>query len=328
MNKDNSEVKMKVNSIGIAGRITLNTNSLNNEGSEGNFTYTRKVSLIDKNGDVKKVPAVSGDMLKHIITKNLWKYAINENLNLSETSKNFDANRITSRDIEGEDAASYTASMIENCSLSDVAGAMVTDLNLARKSTVEFGWLLGNPEASKNESHLHVKYVSNPEKTETDDDEDDEGQNTGQNLFHIPTNSSTYAFVNYLDIERIGYNNHSSDYSINDDERMKRYRAVLKALAMTMLRLEGAMTSTQLPHLANFEGAITYSNSIFPSPMISPLNDEYKEQIKKIAEKVSSFNGDSIKCKNFDSMSEFIDLIKELLKNTEPGKIKYDDEAE
>ena len=93
-----------LNSISISGRITLNMHSLNNEGNEGNQVLTRQATIVDQNGKLATVTAVSGDMLKHIMCEHFWNIAKEENLNLSGTSQMFNANRIISSDIKKKKA--------------------------------------------------------------------------------------------------------------------------------------------------------------------------------------------------------------------------------
>ena len=117
-----------ISSISISGRITLDMHSLNNEGNEGNQVLTRQVTIIDQSGKPATVTAVSGDMMKHIMCEHFWRIAKEENLNLSETSSLFNANRIISKDLKGinkEDLKKQDLAMdalIKTCALSDVAG--------------------------------------------------------------------------------------------------------------------------------------------------------------------------------------------------------------
>ena len=179
----------KLNSISISGRITLNMHSLNNEGNEGNQVLTRQATIVDQNGKPATVTAVSGDMLKHIMCEHFWNIAKEENLELSNTSQTFNANRIIANDIDKKKGTQgeYMDEIIKICSLCDIAGAMVTELgNFSRKSIAEFGWLLALPEANQTESYFHAKYVSDAktkkEEASVDGEEGDDKKagNIGQ----------------------------------------------------------------------------------------------------------------------------------------------------
>jgi len=312
----------QINSISISGRIVLNMHSLNNEGNEGNQVLTRQVTIIDKNGNPATVTAVSGDMLKHIMTEHLWNIAKEEKLPLSETSKVFNANRILSNDLKDcakdqlkkQDVASDA--VIKTCVLSDVAGAMITDIgNFSRKSVAEFGWMIALPEANETDNYFHAKYVPNASSTEKTE------SNEGQNIFHRPANSGIYAYVSNLEIGRLSYNDVSKTYPISKEDRKKRYDALLKAFLYTFLKPNGAMRNTQNPHIVDFEGVVSYSISSCPAPTVSGLKDNYKEEIKKTTEVLNSFTDNSIESVEFKTISEFSEIIKELINETEPKDI-------
>ncbi|NLT49562.1 MAG: DevR family CRISPR-associated autoregulator [Ignavibacteria bacterium] len=312
----------RISSISISGRITLNMHSLNNEGNEGNQVLTRQVTIVDENGKPVTVTAVSGDMLKHIFSEHFWKIANEQGLNLSDTSKVFNANRIVSKDLKNtkkDDLKKQDLAMdevIKTCALSDISGAMITDIgNFARKSVVEFGWLIGMPDSNETENYFHAKYVSNASDTEKD------SGNLGQNIFHRPANSGQYAFVSNMEISRLGYNDITKEYSINADERKKRYKALLKSMLYTIVKPNGAMRNTQNPHIVNFEGAISYSTSSCPAPTVSAINKSYKEEIEKVTTELNKIASDSLKIEVFSSLSEFSNKFVALINDTEPNEL-------
>lgn len=313
---------IKINSISVSGRITLNMHSLNNEGNEGNQVLTRQVTIIDNNGKPTTVTAVSGDMNKHIMCEHFWNIAKEVKLPLSATSQVFNANRILSKDLTGykkdelkkQDIASEA--VIKTCSLSDIAGAMITDIgNFSRKSVAEFGWMIALPEANETDNYFHAKYVPNASSTEKTD------SNEGQNIFHRPANSGIYAYVTNLEIGRLGYNDVSKEYAISKDDRKKRYDALLKSVLYTFLKPNGAMRNTQNPHIVDFEGMVSYSTSSCPAPTVSGLKDDYKEEITKTTKILNEFTDDSITTNDFKSISEFSEIIKNLINNSEPKEI-------
>ena len=313
----------KLNSISISGRITLNMHSLNNEGNEGNQVLTRQATIVDQNGKPSTVTAVSGDMLKHIMCEHFWNIAKEENLELSNTSQTFNANRIIANDIDKKKGTQgeYMDEIIRICSLCDIAGAMVTELgNFSRKSIAEFGWLLALPEANQTESYFHAKYVSDA-KTKKEEGDDKKASNVGQNIFHRPANSGVYAFVGNFEISRLGYNDISKTYPLDDKEREKRYKALLKSVLYTFIKPSGAMRNTQNPHILNFEGVISTSSSICPAPTVSSLNNVYMEEIKTTQKNLNKIANNSIKCIEFKSLSEFSEKMVELINNNKPYKL-------
>jgi len=325
----------KINSISINGRITLNMHSLNNEGNEGNQVLTRQATIISQNGKTATVTAVSGDMLKHISTEHFWNIAKEKNISLSSTSKIFNANRIVTNDLikdgitrdflKKQDKA--MDEVIKTCALSDIAGAMITDIgNFSRKSIMEYGWLIALPEANETENYFHVKFVSDAKAKKDSETKETSGANDGQNIFHRPANSGIYAFVNHLEISRLGYNDISKTYPINDDERKKRYKALLQSVLYTFVKPNGAMRNTQNPHILDFEGVVSYSESSCPAPTVSGLKEDYIEEIEKTATNLNKIVNNTITTKKFGSISEFTDIISDLITQN-PGKIEYNSEA-
>jgi len=309
-------------SISISGRITLDMHSLNNEGTEGNQTLTRQVTIIGQDGKPATVTAVSGDMMKHIMCEHLWKIAKEQKLTLSETSQMFNANRIISRDLKNKTKDELRKQdiamdeVLKTCALSDIAGAMITDIgNFARKSVAEFGWLVAIPETNETDNYFHAKYVPDASTTEKSD------ANVGQNIFHRPANSGIYAFVGNLEVARLGYNDISKKYAITDDERKKRYEALLKSMVYTFIKPNGAMRNTQNPHIVNFEGVIAYSTSSCPAPTVSAINDSYREEVVKTAENLNKIDDNSLTTDSFISLSEFAEKMGNLITNTTPGKL-------
>ena len=321
----------KLNSISISGRITLNMHSLNNEGNEGNQVLTRQATIVDQNGKPATVTAVSGDMLKHIMCEHFWNIAKEEKLKLSNTSQTFNANRITANDIDKKKGTQgeYMDEIIKICSLCDIAGAMITELgNFSRKSIAEFGWLLALPEANQTESYFHAKYVSDAkakkEEANVDGEEgnDKKAGNIGQNIFHRPANSGIYAFVGNFEISRLGYNDISKTYPLDDDERKKRYKALLKSVLYTFIKPTGAMRNTQNPHILNFEGIISTSSSVCPAPTVSSLNSNYIQEINNTKENLNKIANNSINCIEFNTLSKFSEKMADIINNNQPYKLE------
>ena len=321
----------KLNSISISGRITLNMHSLNNEGNEGNQVLTRQATIVDQNGKPSTVTAVSGDMLKHIMCEHFWNIAKEESLSLSNTSKIFNANRITANDIDKKKGTQgeYMDEIIKICSLCDIAGAMVTELgNFSRKSIAEFGWLLALPEANQTESYFHAKYVTDAkakkEEATVDGEEGDDRKagNVGQNIFHRPANSGIYAFVGNFEISRLGYNDISKTYPLDDTERKKRYKALLKSVLYTFIKPTGAMRNTQNPHILNFEGIISTSSSVCPAPTVSSLNSDYIQEINNTKKNLNKIANNSINCIEFKTLSEFSEKMVDIINNNQPYKLE------
>src|SRR5206468_10569392 len=141
-------------------------------------------------------------------------------------------------------------------------------------------------EKVRTDSYFHVKYA--PERGEEKRAADAAGQKTGANLgqsiFHRPASSGIYAIVCHLELSRIGYNDIKQIYAIDEAERQHRASLLLESILYTFIELNGAMRSSQLPHLVALEGVLTTSTGVIPAPLISPLiggddSDMYRKQV-------------------------------------------------
>jgi CRISPR-associated protein Cst2 len=135
-----------------------------------------------------------------------------------------------------------------------------------------------------------------------------EGEEAGvseQMIYNRPTRSGTYAFISVFQPWRIGLNEIDYTYAIDDTTRKERYELVLDAYKSMMARLEGAMTTTRLPHFEDFEGLIVKTKNATPVPIISPLTEDYATQIETIAsaQNIQKFN-------SFASMLQEVDKLK------------------
>ncbi len=319
---------MRINSIAISGLVTLNLHSLNNEGAEGNYLQTRQVQIVDKNGAVHSVNAISGDMFKHIQAEHLYNIATEEELALCNSCKKFDANRIVA-DTEfaqqfEKDAKDHEILMgaLHRCVIDDAEGVLITSevggkkRAIARKSAVEFGWLVGRPETTQTDSFFHVKFV--PEGRGKGSGDKTGSANTGQNIFHRPASSGQYAVVLHLDLFRIGRNDITMNYDLSDEERQKRIKALLKSVLYTFIRPTGAHRNTQNPHIVTFEGSLAFSTSTIPAPTASPLNEEYRSEIASLSRTLNGLGDNQIEVREFDSMSEFAQIMSNLIHEVAP----------
>jgi CRISPR-associated protein Cst2 len=311
-------------SLSISGRVTLNLHSLNNESGEGNQILTRQLTIVDKSGQEHTVNGISGDMFKHIHSGHLVNYAVEHDLPLSNHSYHLNPNKIGKEELEkfikenkkpNSHAEHVIDAVINLCTVCDTHGLLITDKigdnakssNTPRKSTAEFGWIVGVPEMNNSETYVHTKLVSDAGETETT------GANEGQNIFHRPANHGVYAFVCNLDLYRIGFNDISRKYAISDEDREKRYKAILHSLLNSFLNPKGAMTSAQKPHITNFEGVISTSTSLTPAPTVSPLNDGYKAEIQSIQKNLNEIENNSIQTVDVYSLSQLSEELKNIM---------------
>ena len=309
----------QVSSISITGRLTLDLHSLNNEGAEGNQLQTRMVHIVDGEGNLQVVNAISGDMFKHIQAEHFQEVAKDAELPLCAGCSVFDANRINADTAFFESLTDGNIGTIDKvlnrCSMDDTEGILITQGNRStpRKSCVEFGWVVGLPEVTRTESYFHVKYDPSGRGAGSGGEA---GANVGQNIFYRPASSGVYAAVAQVETSRVGFNDISREYVVDADERKRRVRALMESVTYSFLEPKGAHRNSQNPHILKFEGIVSVSRSSMPAPTASALAEGYVEEVEAIATQLNRLNSEAIQTYRFGSQSEFakamMDLIEEV----------------
>ena len=332
-------------SLSICGRLTMNLHSLNNEGGEGNQIQTRMVNIVGQDGQLASVNAISGDMFKHIQAEHLYHIGRGK-LPLCQACEQFDSNRISadenfSKFLKGSPKPTQTQvidKLIKTCMIDDLEGNLITEggFSAPRKSVVEFGWVVGLPEFTRTEQYFHVKYAANrggeksikegektaeEKKAERKNEEEERKSNLTQSIFHRPASSGIYAAITHVEMARIGYNDISQKYVLEDTDRLARYKALLESLIYTYLQPNGAMRNTQMPHVVNFEGVISYTTTVMPAPTVSPLNDDYADNIEQIKVALSKLHPQGIEVKPFNSLAEYTTILQQLIETTQPYQL-------
>ena len=312
-----------VYALSISGRVTLDMHSLNNEGGEGNQITTRMVNIVYNDRDtgeprLASVNAISGDMFKHIQAEHLYLQAKADGLPLCAGCQVFSASRVlddpefmsdlAKRDTEVIDA------LLKRCVIDDMAGNLIARgaRSIPRKSVAEFGWVIGLPDVTRTESYFHVRYAA--ERGERAEGE----ERITQPIFHRPASSGVYATVATFEIARIGFNDISQEYAVSEEERLRRYRALLESVLYTFVEPNGAMRGTQNPHILGFEGAVTVSTQVVPAPTLSPLEDGYVDELKRVAAALNGVRDGAVTVHEFDSMGRFAEILRGLIAETRP----------
>jgi CRISPR-associated protein Cst2 len=320
-------------SLSISARATLDMHSLNNEGGEGNQIQTRMVNIVGGDGRLHNVNAISGDMFKHIQAEHLFRLASDgAGLPLCAACREFNANRISADEeyaqaIGDKSDAEAIDLMLATCALDDMAGNLITAGNrsIPRKSVVEFGWVVGLPELTATDSYFHVKYASerSAERRQADSAGAARGANLGQAIFHRPASSGVYAAVLNLELARIGFNDITQFYAISDEDRLARHLALLESVLYTFLEPNGAMRSTQNPHIVAFEGVVAVSKQVLPAPALSPLGGDFVAELRRVQAALETLRPSAVALHPFNSVGEFTEVMTGLLQTTQPLKLAY-----
>jgi len=345
------EKKEKIYEIAILGRVVWNLHSLNNEGTVGNVTEPRSIRIIDPNtGEAVTTDGISGEMLKHIHVEKMWELENDKNM-FCDACKQLKPEKADG--VKEVRKAKTPEEVIKNalkCELCDIHGFLVQQPTVSRSSVVEFGWALGIPQVLRD-IHTHARHSPHEEAIIIIEEEKEAGaweneecsnrecetdpttsklfkvkgkwyceehlpEKSIQMVYHRPTRSGEYAIVTLFQPWRIGLNNVTMEYDVEDDKRKKRYELVLKAYQSMFVRTEGAMTSTRLPHTTNFSGIIIVTKNNITAPVISPLKENYIDEIEKISKTINN-----LEIIRFNSISEFVEEINKLLEKV-PYKLK------
>lgn len=315
--------KQAVYSLSICGRAILDVHSLNNEGGEGNQIATRMVNVVYRDqagGDYKlaTVNAISGDMLKHIQAEHLYLLAKGR-LPLCQGCRKFSASRVLDdadfmRALPLQDSALIDA-LLKHCALDDLEGNLIAKgaRSVPRKSVAEFGWVVGMPDYTTTDSYFHVRFAT---------ERGEQAQETQQQaIFHRPASSGVYAVVAGFEVARIGFNDISQQYAISDEEREERYLAFLESILYTFLEPNGAMRGTQNPHIVEFSGTVSVTNQVMPAPVLSPLDQDYRRELARVAGALNDLKPGAIDLYSFDSMGQFAEVMRGIIKTTRPYKM-------
>jgi CRISPR-associated protein Cst2 len=326
-----------VHALSLCARITLDLHSLNNEGTEGNQQQTRMVHIIDETGRRAVVNAISGDMFKHMLVEHLIPLLQDASQPLSPGARVHDADRINAMNeafVEfcgQKEGGRYVAAesdimtrMLKDCSLTDVAGTLVTrGRSVGRKSVVEFGWVVGLPRdgagqpLTTTEQYFHVKYAPEGREAATG------GETVAgkQAIFHRPASSGIYALICNVDLYRIGLNDITRQYVVDAEGRKARATALIHALVATLLKPTGAQRNTQNPHIVACEGVVALSSNSLPAPTVSPLRGDYRKEIDQAAAVLNEIRVDGVTVRRFDTLAGGVKVLADVAAGLEvPGQ--------
>ncbi len=310
----------KIHSLSLCARLTLDLHNLNSEGTEGNQQQTRMVHIVDQNGERRIVNAISGDMFKHIFVEHLTALLAKEGQPLSAGARQLNPDRVNADEAFKQkirpmnQSSAVIKTILETCAVTDVAGTLITEGRaVARKSCAEFGWVVGLPEQTVTEQYFHVKYEPETRAKSAGPEEKGEGTVAGkQAIFHRPANSGVYALICNLELGRIGVNDITRQPDISEADRKKRAKCAVQALLATVIHPAGAQRNTQNPHIIACQGILSCSVDSLPAPTVSPLNDDYCDQMEKIAEALNRIQPNVISTQRFATLADAIHLLESL----------------
>lgn len=304
-------------------RFEVDAEALNNEETIGNVIKTRTIQL--KDGTLRN--AVTGNLIKHVFTKNVRLLADHEEL--CDTCKIFSPMK-NGKIKEVDERLSANGNRVKTCAVDDLCGFMNagSGQNEKRYSTAHFSWAIAK-EGTRNDSVLYTRVDPTEKnarpKNEQEDTLSEANTNSDQNtqmIFYRPIRSSEYALTFQLDLHRIGFDDQKLTYAVNKETIKRRMKHALAAARNTLIDIEGAMCSTNLPHLRGIYGIVTEKTDRDQlTSKYSALNDDFLEMNQQLSSVSHVFHNIQEFKELIDNYSkdEFLDFMIE--RNTEYVKI-------
>lgn len=296
-------------------RLAVDAEALNNEESIGNVVRTRTIQL--KDGTLRN--AITGNLIKHVFTKNVR--LLTKQDDLCDTCKIFSPmknGKIKTKD----ERLSANGNRVKECAVDDICGFMNAGKgqNEKRYSVAQFSWAIAK-EGTRNDSVLYSRVDPTEKNAKTKKEQEDtlsdgnsnKDQNT-QMIFYRPIRSSEYALTFQLDIHRIGFDDQRLIYAVDKETIKKRMKNALLAVRNTLIDIEGAMCSTNLPHLRGIYGIVTEkTNREQRTSKYSALNEDFIEVNQQLSNVSYLFSNVQEFQKVIDKYisDEFLDFIIE-----------------
>lgn len=292
--------------LSINARVGWQAHSLSNAGSNGsNRLYPRHQLLATG----EETDACSGNIAKHYHAYLFAEYAEAAGCPLCLACQERDGRRAAAPIVEHQGLT--IEQVIQECAVCDTHGFLVTAKNASssgntqarprssKHTLIDFSFALALPEKHQETSQLFTRIGDSKEE--------------GQMLMKMTARSGEYAVCVRYKCAGIGVDTEKWHLSlIDEEERARRHRAALSALADGFLSPQGALTATMLPHLTGLQGLIVIRTSTGRAPLYSALVPDFAERLSKLA-------GESSLIFQFDSIDTFYEQMQALIHFSTPA---------
>lgn len=313
--------------------LDLLAEDLNNEDTLGNVTKSRMIKINEE--EVRN--AISGNMLSHIFSKNLR--ALSDTNELCDTCKIFSPMK-NGKIKEIDKSLSDSGNKVKNCIIDDICGFMNAGKgnNEKRSKVLNFAWAISkngtcdtvlynrvDPTDKNSKTKSEQEIIKDEDGKEIKDTTSEANTNKSQNaqmIFYRPIRSSEYAIITQINLSRVAFDDQKQKYVFEDKEIIKsRIKKLLIAYMNTILDIEGAMCSTNMPHLKGVSGVLIEKTSAKQlMSKYSPLNEDYKKvhlnidlNDEKSTNKLELNNISLAEGREFNNVQEFIKTIDYIL---------------
>lgn len=294
--------------LSITLRVSWQAHSLSNAGDNGSNRLLPRRQLL---ADGTETDALSGNILKHHHAVLMAEYLEAAGSPLCPACQARDARRAAALIDRPEYQNISVERILNECALCDTHGFLVTAKNAAsdgstearlrqnKHTIIDFAYALGLPDQHKETLQLHTRSGGSKEE--------------GQMLMKISSRSGVYALCIRYHCARIGVDTEQWQLVVEDEqERVKRYRAALRALRDTFTSPEGAHTATMLPHLTGLSGAIVICRKAGRAPVYSALADDFLARLQ-------AMQGEECQIYPFEAIDGFYRHLTHLGAASEPA---------
>jgi CRISPR-associated autoregulator DevR family len=302
--------KIPVYELAVNVQVVWQAHSLSNAGGSGNRTMPRRQLLA--NGEA--TDACSGNIAKRHNAVLVAEQMAAQGVHLCAACAVGDGRRASAISSHNQDMSQILA-----CGLCDAHGFLITGkkeslanaeegasrLRLSKSSLVEFSFALALPDQAAESSQLFTRQATRNENA-TDKNGD------GQMIYKKTVRSGAYAQCIRYKAAGVGLDTEIwRQVIVDNNERLKRHRAILNALRDQLQSPSGAMTATLLPHLTSIKGVVTVRTTAGRAPLYSPLATDFAQQLESLAT-------DSCLILPFSSLAEFHIVFQRLLDDSYP----------
>ena len=266
--------------IKLTFKVKINLHDLNNERGVGNYVDIRTVWTIDSQGNLRRVPAISGNMLKHWHFIYMKRYLESKGYDkFCKYCKQEEAYRVPPDDLrvkkvsDVKNASELEKIFVETCAIEDAHGFLFPGgkgvVNVRRESRIKFSWMIpaeGFEAKIDTATHTRVARAAAEEEQQ-------------QMIFYKQYSSGIYGFSAAVDLSLIGYLHLQNSYIDKEDVKIRREAAVMAFLPLLGGEM-GASLARALPLIEPLE-ALAISSS---KPIPLPVPAIYKNYLEKNAE--------------------------------------------
>lgn len=306
------DISHSVYDLSLALCVGWQAHSVSNAGNHGSNRLLPRSQLL---ADGTATDACSGNILKHYHATLLAEQLEAIDAPLCPACRRRDSRRAAAL----LDSPEYTTLSIERvlseCALCDAHGFLVTAKHaeegkeetearsrLSKHTLIDFSYALGLPE--KNHRTDQVATRSGASKQE------------GLMVMKHTVRSGEYALCIRYHAVGVGADTERWQLVVTDEqERLTRHQAILRALRSSILSPAGALTATMLPHVTSLSGVIVICTTADRAPLYSALDPEFVSRLQALAD-------ETCEVIPFETVEAFSREMNQLIRHSAPARAR------